>query len=195
MILLKNESGAGGKNLRSFCGLLNGSSDHPIRVVLGLCPRRGEEGLLDNHSYARFVPGPRFGQSMPGICAPTTTVERYTNLGCSPTTCTTPPRRFWGRWSVLQLWSSDTLSDLTFAWSHTTAHLECLLCQGFAVHPPLWLEHWFDDISGFTVCQKSELCSPLTPCAYLQMGICIGLSLVSTKRPASLRAATTATLA
>ena len=45
------------------------------------------------------------------------------------------------------------------------------------------------------MCREGEPFLYSNPSAYLQMGICIGLSSVPTKRPASLRAATTATLA
>lgn len=116
------------------------------------CVREGGKGRnWITVVHVRLAPGPRFGQSRPGICAPTTTAGRCTNLGYSPATCTTPPRRFLGRLPVLQLWSSDTPSDLTLVEFHVTAHLDRLFCQRFAVHPPLWLEHRFDDVSRFTV--------------------------------------------
>lgn len=113
--------------------------------------------------HARLVPGPRFGQSRPGICAPTITAGRYTNLGYSPTTCTTLPQRFSGRLPALQLLSSDILSDLTLVRLHITTHLDRLFRQRLAVHPPLWLEYWFDNISRFTVCREIKPRLSLNP--------------------------------
>ena len=34
--------------------------------------------------------------------------------------------------------------------------LECLLRQGFTIHPPLWLEDRFDHIARLTVCGDGE---------------------------------------
>lgn len=104
-----------------------------------------------------LVPGHRFEQNRPDTCAPTTIAERRTSPGCSPTTCTTPLRRFSGRSSALQLWFSGVLSDSTpIRNERIRTHLDCLLRQGFAVHPPLWLEDRFDYVSRFTICQNIE---------------------------------------
>jgi len=113
--------------------------------------------------HVHLAPGPRFGQSRPGTCAPTTTVEKYTNPVCSPTICTILPQRFLGKLSALQLWSSDTLSGRESVTFHVTTHLECLLRQGFAIHPPLWLEYRFDNIPGFTVSREGERFLSLDP--------------------------------
>lgn len=45
------------------------------------------------------------------------------------------------------------LESVTF---HVATHLERLLRQGFAIHPPLWLKYRFDNISRFTVRREGE---------------------------------------
>lgn len=74
--------------------------------------------------------------------------------------------------------------------------LDGFLREGFTIHPPLGLEYGFNDVTRFTV--GKVLVYPeihRSNNAHAQTGICIGLSVVSTYKPASFKAVTTATLA
>jgi hypothetical protein len=147
--------------------------------------------------YSHFGLYPRYERNTQDTGVPTTTGEKYTNLGCSPASGTIRLLIAWAQSPICpRVYAVEASLGTGSRMGRTRAYLDSFLGERFAVHPPLRFQYWLDYVSGFAISNVSTTDSLYKwTKTHAQIGICIGLSFVSMNKPASLSALTTATLA